>query len=143
MLINVELKSSHEQVKLLPKQVAKLIEDSGNQDQILISSFNIEMIKQMSIHLPEIKIGLLAKPSILGYKTRNKIAKIVMHNALHPFYFDVSSKMINRYNKIGKRIHTYTVNDEDKMRRLFKMGVHGIFTDHPDIALKVRAEVGL
>ncbi len=141
MLINVELKSDPDQVMELPAKVTSIIRKLGNQEQVLISSFNIEMIKEIQLLLPEVKIGLLAQPSILGFKTRNQIAKTLPHDALHPYYRDVSSRMIKHYNKIERRIHTYTVNKEEQMRKLFKMGVHGIFTDHPDTAIRIRAEV--
>jgi glycerophosphoryl diester phosphodiesterase len=141
IVINVELKSNPDQVIDLPAKVTSLIKELGNQERVLISSFKIEMIKEIQQLLPEVKIGLLAQPSILGFKTRNQIAKTLPHDALHPFFRDVSSRMIKRYNKTGKRIHAYTVNKEEHMRKLFEMGVHGIFTDHPDIAMRIRAEV--
>jgi len=31
----------------------------------------------------------------------------------------------------------YTVNDEADMRRMIAMGVDGMFTDHPDVLLRL------
>jgi len=141
MLINVELKSDPDQVKTLPEKVVSLIKENKNQQQILISSFNHEMLREIQKHLSGIMIGLLAQPSLLGFKTRNISSKQIQHDALHPYFRDVNSGLIKRYNNKGRRIHTYTVNKEEQMRKLFKMGVHGIFTDHPDRAIEVRVEV--
>ena len=140
-LINIELKSDQDQIESLPRKVVELLIKNNKVEQVLISSFSIDMIKEMQKHIPEIKIGLLALPSILGFKTRNFTSKKIEHYALHPFHLDVNPKLIKRYNNKGKRVHTYTVNKVDQMRKLFMMGTHGIFTDHPDIAIKVRAEV--
>ena len=38
-------------------------------------------------------------------------------------------------------VHPFTVNDEDEIRRMIEMGADGIFTDVPDIAVKVLEEV--
>lgn len=35
------------------------------------------------------------------------------------------------------RVHAWTVNAEDEMRRLLDMGVDGVMTDYPDRLLKV------
>ena len=37
----------------------------------------------------------------------------------------------------GLRVHAWTVNDEEAMRRLLDMGVDGLMTDYPDRLLKV------
>jgi glycerophosphoryl diester phosphodiesterase len=140
-LINVELKNDRNQVEILPSKVVELLKKNNKFEQVLISSFSVDMIKEMQKHLPQIKIGLLAMPSILGFKTRNFTSRRIAHYAMHPFHLDVKPKLIKRYNDEGKRIHTYTVNKEEQMRKLFMMGTHGIFTDHPDIAKNIRAEV--
>jgi glycerophosphoryl diester phosphodiesterase len=46
-------------------------------------------------------------------------------------------------NKLGLRVHVWTVNDEDTMRRMWKFGVHGIMTDNPTLLLEVTRSLGL
>jgi glycerophosphoryl diester phosphodiesterase len=41
---------------------------------------------------------------------------------------------------LNKRIHVWTVNEEADLRRLFKWGVDGVFTDDPQLAVRVRGE---
>jgi glycerophosphoryl diester phosphodiesterase len=38
----------------------------------------------------------------------------------------------------GLAVHPYTVNQEPEMRRLIDCGVHGMFTDVPDLLLRLR-----
>lgn len=40
----------------------------------------------------------------------------------------------------GLGIHVWTINDEDEMRRLIRLGVDGIVTDKPDLLVRVIAE---
>jgi glycerophosphoryl diester phosphodiesterase len=37
----------------------------------------------------------------------------------------------------GRQIFVYTVNDSAEMRRLFELGVDGLFTDDPAQALEI------
>jgi glycerophosphoryl diester phosphodiesterase len=45
-------------------------------------------------------------------------------------------------HRLKRRVHVYTVNKEEDMRRLFKWGVDGVFTDDPQLAVKVRSGTG-
>jgi glycerophosphoryl diester phosphodiesterase len=59
---------------------------------------------------------------------------------VNPYREAVSLRMINHEHELGRRILVYTVNDPDEMRKLFKMGVDGIFTDDPLTGNKVASE---
>jgi glycerophosphoryl diester phosphodiesterase len=41
------------------------------------------------------------------------------------------------WHKRGYRVHPWTVNDRAEMRRLATLGVDGLITDRPDVALEV------
>lgn len=45
----------------------------------------------------------------------------------------VSPRTVERLHEAGFVVETYTVNDEEEMRRLVKAGVDAIFTDRPDV----------
>lgn len=49
----------------------------------------------------------------------------------------VTSNLIASANLLGLVVQPWTINEEDEMRRLIAMGVHGINTDRPDLLLKV------
>jgi glycerophosphoryl diester phosphodiesterase len=52
----------------------------------------------------------------------------------------VTSRFIRAVHKRDISIYVWTVNEEADMRRLFDLGVDGIITDRPDIAVRVRDE---
>jgi glycerophosphoryl diester phosphodiesterase len=62
---------------------------------------------------------------------------IVPYEALHPEIQDVTTALIESTHRRGYRLNVYTVNQPEDMRRLFAMGVDGIFTDDPRLARKV------
>ena len=53
----------------------------------------------------------------------------------------VTPSMLRLAKKKGLEVHVWTINSPDDMRRLWKMGVHGIVTDRSDIAVEVRGEM--
>ncbi len=52
----------------------------------------------------------------------------------------VTSRFLRAAHKRDISIYVWTVNEEADMRRLFDLGVDGIITDRPDIAVRVRDE---
>ena len=46
-------------------------------------------------------------------------------------------RAIARAQRLGLETTVYTVNDADRMRELAELGVGGIFTDRPELALRV------
>ena len=48
----------------------------------------------------------------------------------------VNRKVVNKIHQMGKKVNVWTVNDPDKMRTLNAIGVDGIITDYPTIALQ-------
>lgn len=51
-------------------------------------------------------------------------------------------RLINRAHALGIKVHYWTINDEETMRRLIGAGADGIITDYPDRAVKVLTELG-
>jgi glycerophosphoryl diester phosphodiesterase len=52
----------------------------------------------------------------------------------------VTPRFIRAAHKRDISVHVWTVNEEADMPRLFDLGVDGIITDRPDIAVRVRDE---
>jgi glycerophosphoryl diester phosphodiesterase len=50
---------------------------------------------------------------------------------------DVSSGLVERVHAAGRRVHAWTVNAADDIKRLTSLGVDGLFTDDPALALEL------
>ena len=62
------------------------------------------------------------------------------YQALHPNIKDTTHQQVQRVHRLGRRVHVWTVNAAEDMRRLFNWSVDGIFTDDPALAVQVREE---
>jgi glycerophosphoryl diester phosphodiesterase len=58
-----------------------------------------------------------------------------------PDYQRVNRDMIKAAHTLEIQVIPWTVNDEKSMRRLIEMGVDGLITDYPDLAIRVLADI--
>jgi len=57
------------------------------------------------------------------------------HRALHPHHEAVTASLVDRAHEVGLAVNTWTVDDPGRIRELAAMGVDGIITNVPDVAL--------
>jgi glycerophosphoryl diester phosphodiesterase len=143
IFINVELTNLTSTRDRLPEAVAELVRKFGLEQQVLISSFNPIALRRIQPRLPGTPIGYLTLPGMGGPLSLVPSSLYVPYTALHPHLRDVTPRLVRRLQRRNKRLHIYTVNTAEEMRRLFSLGVEGIFTDDPPLARQVRQEVGL
>jgi glycerophosphoryl diester phosphodiesterase len=141
-IINIELKNNISPVDNLPETVALIIQKHHMEARILFSSFNIVALIKAKRLLPQIPCGLLAESGLLGGWARSWGRKISGFEALHPNASSVNARLVTNVHQDSQRLHVYTVNEADEMKRLYTLGVDGIFSDNPVLALQVRAQLG-
>lgn len=139
--INIELKNYENINNTLPKLVAQLIIEFGLERHVLISSFNPIALRKFRHSLQGIPIGLLALPKIKGWWARSILAKyLIPHESLHPEFHDATPGLIQTSHKYGKRVHTYTVNKPEDLKKMINRKVDGFFTDDPLLARKILSQ---
>ena len=138
LMVNIELTNYATPFDNLPQKVAALVQKLGVAERVWVSSFNPVAIYRFAAAMPEIPTGLLLKqrPRLI-YPLRGMIP----HRAIHPHFSFVTPRRVEKWHSASKRVFVYTVNEPEEMRRLFRIGVDGIFTDDPILAQKVRSEV--
>ncbi len=55
----------------------------------------------------------------------------------------VTSSFIRHCNNLGIAVHVWTIDGEDEMRRLIRLGVNGLISDRPTLLKKVAMEEGV
>jgi glycerophosphoryl diester phosphodiesterase len=140
--INVELTNYTTPRDALVETVCMLVKKFGLQNRVLFSSFFASNLSRAQAYLPDVPRGLLAFHGLLGAWARSFGFNFGRYQALHPYLKDVSSQQVQRVHRLNRRIHVWTVNAAEDMRRLFHWGVDGIFTDDPGLAAQVRSETG-
>ena len=136
--INVELKSIPALNNPLPDRVANLVRQCNLEKRVIFSSFDPIILVRIHNLLPEVPIGLLADEGISGALTRRLLSRFIPHQALHPSYKDVTPELIQQVHQSQRRLHTWTVDGADDLRKMMQMGVDGVITNDPVLARQVR-----
>lgn len=137
IFINVELKDYVALDDDLVPNVVELVKKHGLQDSVMFSSFFQANLLTARKLLPAVPCGLLALGNFLGWPARTFAYRRKDYAAFHPNLHNVTFDMVNRVHAAGKRVHVYTVNHVEDIKRLVGFGVDGMFTDDPAQALKV------
>jgi glycerophosphoryl diester phosphodiesterase len=138
--INVELTNYNTPRDQLAEAVCALVSRFGLQKHVMFSSFFASNLSKTRAYLPDVPRGLLAFHGWLGAWARSFGFDFGAYDALHPYLKDVTSQQVQRVHRLQRRIHVWTVNAADDMRRLFHWGVDAIFTDDPQLAVQVRSQ---
>lgn len=140
-LINVELTNYSTPRDELVETVCMLVKKHNMHRRVLFSSFLGSNLSKARSYLPQVPSGLLTLSGLLGVWARSFGFAFGKYDALHPYLKDVTHRQVVRIHRLKRRVHVWTVNDEQDMRRLFGWDVDGIFTDDPGLAARVRAEL--
>jgi len=139
--INVELTNYASPMDELPEKTAELVKRHRLNRRVLFSSYHPLPLMRIRRLIPEAPIGLLCFSGWKGALARSRLGQLFQYQSLHPELGDITPALVKRLHEAGCKLLVYTVNREDDMRRLFNLGVDGIFTDDPALAENVRKNV--
>jgi glycerophosphoryl diester phosphodiesterase len=137
-IVNVELKRDASPGRALAAKVVELIRAHGMGQRVILSSFfydNLQRIRQADPALP---VGLLYDSGEPWRILNAWLWPGVRPDAHHPHHLLVNAATLRLWRRRGWRVHVWTVNAEADMRRLLRLGVDGLITDRPDVAVRVR-----
>lgn len=136
--INVELSNHDTPDDDLVETVCMLVKRFNLHKRVLFSSFHPRSLAKARALLPEVPRGLLANDGFRAMIIRSFVFYFGEFQALHPYLWTTSPQQIRRVHRMKRRVHVYTVNEEPTLRKIFRWGVDGVFTDDPPLALRVR-----
>jgi glycerophosphoryl diester phosphodiesterase len=140
LLINVEIKRPVARSGGLEAEVVRLIEDNNLAHRVIVSSFNPLSLRKVKRLNPNILTALLCAPDQPLWLRRAWLGPIAPHEFRHPHYSMVDERFMAWAVQRDYRVNTWTVDEPDEMRRLVKLGVHGIITNCPDLLAEILAE---
>jgi len=138
--INVELTNYNTPRDQLAETVCMLVKKFSLQKRVMFSSFFASNLSKARAYLPGVPRGLIAFKGLLGAWARSFGFAFGRYHALHPYLKDVTPQQVQRVHRLNRRIHVWTVNAAEDMRRLYNWGADAIFTDDPQLAVQVRGE---
>ncbi|MGL4533493.1 MAG: glycerophosphodiester phosphodiesterase [Fusobacteriaceae bacterium] len=132
MLINVEMKALLSDKKGLEDSVVEILKKFPEKKNIIISSFDHELLKEIQNKYPEYKLGILTDTNILNmdqYFINSEIKASSINLGL-----DLAEKsLVEKLHSHGFKVFVYTVNCKKIAAEMLSIGVDGIFSDYVDI----------
>ncbi|HMI84423.1 MAG TPA: glycerophosphodiester phosphodiesterase [Polyangiaceae bacterium] len=127
--VNVEMKRDVPDRRAVVREIARLFEH-GPLPPVLVSSFDPWMLAYLSWRSPSVLLGyLFASDQTL---TRSGWPAKALHvTAVHPERTEIDAKRCRVWQKRGRLVNVWTVNDAAEARALAAMGVDAIITDVP------------
>lgn len=128
--VNVEIKDASDTPAdtVIVAKVVALVDDLGMQDQVLISSFNHDYLRQVKALNFSIDTGALVNQVIID---PIGLLQELNAQAFHPGRKYTYAKQVQALRDAGYDVNVWTVNEEAEMLALIEMGVTGIITDFP------------
>lgn len=146
MRVNVEIKNFPGEPDFDPDDVVaalvtQLVTERGEVGRILVSSFNLAAIDAVRAAGGGLATGFL---SLAGWDQFQALERAVErgHDALHPHFSAVTSDLVREAHRLGVAVNVWTVDDPEIMRRLTDLGVDGLVTNVPDVALSTIGATG-
>lgn len=100
----------------------------------LVSSFSLESMRVARQLDAQLLLGLLTYRWPRNWAA---LAKELNCFSVHAHYSRLNPKRVNLIKEAGYAALAYTVNEEERARRLFAMGVDAVFSDYPDKILSM------
>jgi glycerophosphoryl diester phosphodiesterase len=112
------------------------IDAAGVRNAAIIQSFDLRTLQQIHAIAPDVSTSLLLNDAatldtalaILGF----------IPSILSPDHATLTEEVMSKAKQKGMRVIPYTVNEESEMLDLINLGVDGIITDYPDLAITLR-----
>ena len=133
-IVDVELKTDGDIPTGVATALCAFLRRRGPRDTVVASSFDPAALRMVRALRPDIPTALVvAAEADLAAALRE--AERSGHRALHPERELIDRALLRRAKSLNLAISAWTVNDADEITRLAKLGVDGLITDVPDLAL--------
>lgn len=151
--VNIEIKQSDPPME---EAVWALVQKYGMEDKVLINSFDGAPVKRWlaltggrtaiggsQSHMYEFAAFHLTYLDRL-YHPKVDAFQLPTDRNVGPVNIKLDTpRLLATAHRLGIKVHYWTINDKETMRRLLEMGADGIITDYPDRAMEVMQELGL
>ncbi|MGL6113889.1 MAG: glycerophosphodiester phosphodiesterase [Cetobacterium sp.] len=129
-LLNIEIKADISEKREIEDYVFKIM-NKFPEINILISSFEHDMLKRVFMKNKDVKIGVLFDDFPIDLKEYIKKLNIEIYS-INPGIRKINLENGKEIKKLGYKMYIYTVNTSEDYERALKLGADGIFTDYID-----------
>ncbi|MGB9599952.1 MAG: glycerophosphodiester phosphodiesterase, partial [Myxococcota bacterium] len=136
--INIELKIDGKFSGILEERVLKITNEFDINKKTLYSSFNplsIGIIKRLN---RDAQTGFLFDGGAFYKELGALISSFLRCQSVNPEYRILNDFMMMHYREWGLKVYVWTVDKKADIIEMMRLGVDGIITNRPEIALKIR-----
>jgi glycerophosphoryl diester phosphodiesterase len=127
--VNIELKGIGT-AKPVTELISHYISNKNwNYTDFLVSSFDWEMLEEVHLLNPKIRIGVLTEASV---GEALAFAKKIKAYSIHPNYRLLTKENVVLMQKNGFEVYPWTVNSKEAIQEITSFQVNGIISDFPD-----------
>lgn len=128
--LNIELKGKGTAAPVV-ELLASLTEQ--HRDTLLLSSFKEIELENVSELDSAIKLGVLVgRRAKESFEKSLSLAKRINAYSIHLNVREITGPIVHRAHQAALRVYVYTVNQNNDVQRMKRLGVDGVFTDFPD-----------
>ena len=133
MMLNIEIKDTARKHSNIEEKMLEVLKKYPEKfDNIIVSSFHHDKIKRLQELEPKLKLALLTDSEFI------EIEKYLSTNGLNSFSYHPEINLISKedveiLHEKGIKVFVWTVNKEEDLAYLIKLGVDGVITNYPDI----------
>lgn len=133
LTVNVEIKASGFD---FVKKVCEVTAECGMKNRVIYSSFTHQNLTDALTCEAEAATAPLYSN---GLENAPVYAKNLGASALHPHFQEVydAESYVENAHALGIRVHPWTIDDEENLKKLTGMGVDALITNKPDVANKI------
>jgi glycerophosphoryl diester phosphodiesterase len=117
-----------------------LVEEVGSWPNIIIASFDHDLIAEVGRRRPDLQLGLTTFGKIVDFAS---YARRLRAQWAFPSYRYVDAKMVAALHAAGVKVVPWTPNRPQDWRRLLDAGCDGVITDSPGEAVRWRESAGI
>ena len=143
-LIYIELKCRESEIETLSKAVCEIIKNSPQLPQIIVKSFQLEVIPTVKKICPRVKTAALFAPKIMTILRKEKrlinIADELGADMVSVHFSLATKKLMKKAERKDLPVTIWTADNPRWIKRAFDLGLYAIITNNPARLLEKRAE---
>lgn len=127
----IEVKPHGKESKEMEENLVKLLKEKRVDEYFMVQSLDLNVMDKIKEIAPEIQTGYIV-PLNIGKLPQTKHDFLVLED------FSISKSKLNSAREENIKMFAWTINEEDLMKKYFRLDIDAIITNHPETAVKIR-----